>query len=416
MERLIKQMMIEDPFYGFFLTTIERRYSTEVPTLAVCFDRKMNARLLVNREFFEKYDDKQKLALLKHEMLHLAFKHLMLSDSFRDQQLFNIAADIEVNSYVKNLPDGALLAEDFGLSPRQGTMYYYNKLAGNVSQQQGSNGTGASPGGPSQGTGNSSDTGLGGQSQQQQTPPPVQDNNPLKMPQGKGIIDDHSVWQKGTDSTERELANEMINSNILKAYDSVKSRGTVPGELASLIADLQKPLERVFDWKKMLRRFIGNAYDERKKSSRRKESRRFVGACGSKHIKRSRLLVGIDTSGSVSDYELREFFSELNYMYKAGTDIYVLECDARITKEYNYKPGEITQVSGRGGTRFDPVIDWYREHYKSFDSLIYFTDGGAPYDRLNVPQNNMLWVISSNGAQGNYPGKTLYIPKRNTNV
>jgi predicted metal-dependent peptidase len=418
MENIIKKMLIEEPFYGFLLTSIERRYvdKSVVPTLAVCFDKKMNAQLLVNKEFFDMFNDDQKLALLKHEMLHLAFKHLVMSDSFSDKKLFNIAADLEVNGYIEGLPPGGLVAADYGFETCQGTMYYYKQLMNTVSTDQdnspamydanhheGECGINPSPSTKDDETEEIPD----------EEKPYINDSNAVKLPNGKELLDDHSVWEKTADSTERELATELINTRLLMAAEAVKNRGFIPGELQTIISELQKPLDRVFNWRKMLRRFIGNAYDEKKKSSRRKESKRFAGACGSKHMKRTRMLVGIDTSASVSNKELHEFVSELTYMYKAGTDIYVLECDARIQKQYEFKPGCITGVSGRGGTSFEPVVDYYREHYKDFDSLVFFTDGEAPYDQLNVPQNNMLWVISSNGSKGNYPGKTLYIPKTN---
>lgn len=401
MENLIKKMMIEEPFYGFLLTTVEREFSDEVPTAAVCFDSQMNARLVVNKNYFDKFSDTEKLAILKHEMMHLAFKHPVMRDSFPDNKLFNIAADLEVNSYISGLPSGVLLPSDYGLEPRRGTSYYYSALSANSMGGQGSGNNDAGGGTDSSGNGNSQSDSQGNQ----------QNGSSPQKPEGKDLLDDHSLWEQA-DCADKELANELINNKLLTAAESVKGRGIIPGEMQSIIADLQKPLKRVFDWKRMLRRFIGNAYDEKKKSSRRKESRRFAGSCGSKHMKKSRVLVGIDTSGSVSNEELHEFVSELTYMYKAGTEIYVLECDAFIHKKYWFKPGCIEGVTGRGGTSFDPVVDYYREHYKQFDTLIYLTDGEAPYSHLKIPQNNMLWVISSRGSKGNYPGKTLYIPKR----
>jgi len=400
MENLIKKMMIEEPFYGFLLTTVEKEFSDKVPTAAVCFDSQMNARLVVNKNYFDKFSDTEKLAILKHEMMHLAFKHPVMRDSFPDNTRFNIAADLEVNGYISGLPPGVLLPSDYGLNPRQGTAYYYSVLTANStgSQGPGNNNTG---GAGSSGNSNSQSDSQGNQ----------QNGSSSKKPEGKDLLDDHSLWEQ-VDCTDKELANELINNKLLTAAESVKGRGIIPGEMQSIIADLQKPLKRVFDWKRMLRRFIGNAYDEKKKSSRRKESRRFAGSCGSKHMKKSRVLVGIDTSGSVSNEELHEFVSELTYMYKAGTEIYVLECDAFIHKKYWFKPGHIKGVTGRGGTSFDPVVNYYREHYKQFDTLIYLTDGEAPYSHLKIPQGNMLWVISSRGSKGNYPGKTLYIPKR----
>lgn len=399
MENLIKRMMIEEPFYGFLLTTVEREYSDKVPTAAVCFDSRMNARLLVNKNYFDKFSDTQKLAILKHEMMHLAFKHPVLRDSFPDDKLFNIAADLEVNGYIEGLPSDALFPSDYGFRSRQGTSYYYSKLSANSTGSQGQQGGGSGNDGDQ-----NSGSQPGGSGNQQ-------DRSSSNKPDGKDVLDDHSLWEQG-DYESRELANELINNKLLTAVESLKGRGVIPGEMQNIIADLQKPLKRVFDWKRMLRRFIGNVYDEKKKSSRRKESRRFAGSCGSKHMKKSRVLVGIDTSGSVSNQEVHEFVSELTYMYKAGTEIYVLECDALIHKKYWFKPGCIEGVTGRGGTSFDPVVNYYREHYKQFDTLIYLTDGEAPYSHLKIPQDNMLWVISSRGSKGNYPGKTLYIPKR----
>ena len=223
-------------------------------------------------------------------------------------------------------------------------------------------------------------------------------------------IDDHSIWEDNQSEITQEIVGSLIDDTLRKTAESVKGCGSIPGELEGIIADLNKPLAPVFNWKQAFRRFLGNAYSENKKHSLRKESRRFAGAAGSKHTKRSRVLVGIDTSGSVSDKELHEFVSELTYMHKAGTIIHVLECDAKIQREYDFKPGCIKGVAGRGGTRFEPVIEYYAQHYKMYETLVYLTDGGANID-LKVPGNNMLWVISSNGLHQDYPGKTLYIPK-----
>ena len=55
-----------------------------------------------------------------------------------------------------------------------------------------------------------------------------------------------------------------------------------------------------------------------------------------KKIFKQKILVGIDTSGSVSDDELCEFFSELYHMYKANVSITIAECDAKINRIYEY--------------------------------------------------------------------------------
>lgn len=45
---------------------------------------------------------------------------------------------------------------------------------------------------------------------------------------------------------------------------------------------------------------------------------------------------------------------------------------------------------GRGGTDFQEVIDYYKEH-KEYDGLIIFTDGYAPIPKI-PPNRKILWV------------------------
>ena len=130
-----------------------------------------------------------------------------------------------------------------------------------------------------------------------------------------------------------------------------------------------------------------------------------------KHKKKISILVAVDTSGSVSNEELKDFFSEITYIYKAGAKITILECDAQISANYEYTGKWTGKVHGRGGTDFAPAVDYYREHKKDYTMFVFFTDGYAPIEGLNVPNNDMLWVITSNGQRQDYPGKVIYIPE-----
>ena len=431
MEKLIKQMMVDDPFYGFFITTLERRYSPSISTMGVRFTRSMNAELIINERWFNQFSDKVKINLIKHELLHLAFKHIILSRDFPNAELFNIAADLEINGYLGELPPEGCFCKDFGFPTCQGTAWYYNKLKEQQEQKQ-ATGSGSGdkphdqplPGSTppeqekeqeeqeEQGTGEEQEQDEEQQQEEQQEQeqepgPGFNEQDPFKSKP----LDDHTIWDEVNSDVAQELVGSMIDDMLIRSANSTKGCGSIPGELAQIIADLNKPLAPVFDWKRAFRRFLGNSYSENVKRSHRKQSRRFKDAMGAQHTKRSSVLVAIDTSGSVSDQELREFVSELTYMYKTGTQIHVLECDADIAREYDYKPGYIDGVTGRGGTDFHPVIDYYKKHYKMYETLIYLTDGGASLD-LDVPANNMLWVISSKGLHQDYPGKVLYIPKQ----
>lgn len=56
-------------------------------------------------------------------------------------------------------------------------------------------------------------------------------------------------------------------------------------------------------------------------------------------------------------------------------------------------------IIGRGGTSFQPVIDFVAEAQPAYDGLIIFTDGYA--DMPRIPRNfrtRMLYVLTDEGA------------------
>ena len=139
------------------------------------------------------------------------------------------------------------------------------------------------------------------------------------MPQTK---DDHSQWGKDfqeCSNAEKQLIQNQIKGQIKTAAEqTIKIRGTIPAELQKIIDELFKPKPRIFDWKSYFRRMLGSIYDINIEKTRRKESIRFPDAAGIKHKKKVSILVAVDTSGSVSDNELKDFFSEITYIYKTG--------------------------------------------------------------------------------------------------
>ena len=83
-----------------------------------------------------------------------------------------------------------------------------------------------------------------------------------------------------------------------------------------------------------------------------------------------------------------------------------MQCDTAISHVGKYKPGEDYAIHGRVGTDFQPVIDYYNEHFNEISCLIYFTDG-----ECNAPTNakgNILWVLSSESDMNeDLPGEVI---------
>jgi len=93
--RCIIQMLFKEPFFNHLLSGLVRVVSEEVPTAAVSFSG-TNINLLVNETFFlkELRSQSNRVAVIKHEALHLLFKHLFRTDIKNyEPTLFNIAAD-----------------------------------------------------------------------------------------------------------------------------------------------------------------------------------------------------------------------------------------------------------------------------------------------------------------------------------
>jgi len=180
--------------------------------------------------------------------------------------------------------------------------------------------------------------------------------------------------------------------------------------LKELIDSLYISEEAVIDWRAYLRRFNGMASKIYTKKTRRKPNKRFYGNPALKIKQKKNTLVAIDTSGSVSKDDLKEFLSEIHHIYKTGTQVTVVECDASIGRVYDYngKTKEALEVTGRGGTSYDPVLNYLQENRDKYQNLIYLTDGEC---ETNIkPCKPTLWVHCS-GRQVNdsLPGAKVQI-------
>lgn len=384
-ERAYKEMLIKNPFYGLFLLGLSKVIDRSVET--ACVRKKgINCELVINPDYWETQDDTQQLNLLCHEVYHIVFQHMFLWDSFPNKDILGLATDCEVNSYLSNLDNSWVVPSLWNLPEKQGTKFYYEEILKQALPKQQQSG--------------------------------VSTGDFKKNNDGQKTKDDHSQWGKDfqeCSNAEKQLIQNQIKDQIKTATEqTIKMSGTIPAELQEIIDEILKIKPRIFDWKSYFRRMLGSIYDINIKKTRRKESIRFPGAAGIKHKKKVSILVAIDTSGSVSDSELKDFFSEITYIYKAGARITILECDAQISANYEYTGKWTGKVHGRGGTNFQPVIDYYRNNKKDYASLVYFTDGECRIPE-NVPRDT-IWIITSAGDHNKeYPGRTLFIPK-NTNT
>lgn len=92
--RITKKLLINDIFYGLFLSTIEKVENKKIPLAAVGLNKStMEFCLMINPDEWNKYSDEVKYGVLKHEAMHLTFFHLLTSDMYPNAKMDNIATD-----------------------------------------------------------------------------------------------------------------------------------------------------------------------------------------------------------------------------------------------------------------------------------------------------------------------------------
>tara|TARA_R110001606_G_scaffold397107_1_gene572634 strand:- start:79 stop:1296 length:1218 start_codon:yes stop_codon:yes gene_type:complete len=390
-----KDLMLKEPYYGFFLLMLHKAWSDTVPTACVSKNG-INFQLTIGEKFWTDLSEEHRLGLLKHELLHIAFQHLTTFTMFSDKQMANIAMDMEINQYIDGhwLPKGGISIDDYddlNLDRKAGSRYYYEKLkqAQDKKKQQGSCGD------------DNMDKLLDGMEGGQMTVTLDKHGNVKDV-----NIPDHQ-WEEfeNMPEAEKKLIEKQVQRVLTEAKEqTIKKRGFVPGEIESVIK-LDEIVPPKFNWKNYIKRFTGISTKIFTRKLRRKENKRYSDNPGLKIKMRQNMLVGIDTSGSVCDDELKEFINEIHHLYKAGVDITIVQCDTKIQSIKKYDGKFELEVSGRGGTYFDPVLEHFEQN-RQFTSLIYFTDGEAT---ANIkPRKPVLWVLSERSEfNDRLPGKQI---------
>jgi predicted metal-dependent peptidase len=391
LSKATKTLMLKEPFYGLFLISLNKEWDERIPTAGVA-KHNIGYKLKVNTEFWNSLSENHQLGLLKHELLHIVFFHVNIHEEFADKKLANIAMDIEINQYISSdiLPDGALLPSTFpelNLPLKAGCREYYKLL-----QKEANNSCSNSP---------------NLEQMLQESGKWEIDGGGNVRDQDGNIVPVHN-WQdfEGLSEAEKKLLESQTQHVLNDIANSInKTCGNIPGEIVGLLKSLQKEPPK-FDWRGYLRRFSGGSQKVYTRKLKRKPNKRFDENPGLKIKQRRHMLLAIDTSGSVNENELKEFFSEIDHIHKTGTEITVVQCDTAISNISGYKPNQDIKIYGRGGTSFQPVIDYYNDNFHKYTSLVYFTDGEA-YSPDSV-RGRILWVLSSQSTINNeLPGQVI---------
>lgn len=178
-----------------------------------------------------------------------------------------------------------------------------------------------------------------------------------------------ALWEE--DSAMSEMINDIVRN--------IKDWGSLAGSMAEQIVASSR--SRI-DYRKILNSFRASIISTKRCLTRMRPSRRYgFQQMGSKFDFTTGLLIAVDTSGSISSGMLEYFFGVINRFFKYGIKtIDVIQFDGELHGDAVTLEKAVAKmdISGRGGTSFQPAIDYAAKHGKEYDGLIFLTDGYAP--------------------------------------
>lgn len=425
----IYEITLDKPFFGSVLQCMNIAYTHQIPTAGVAFNAEMKRwDLYINPYFFAvKLNNAKGIsgkaarrAVLLHELYHIINKHpfrMPFAKIPEDKRvLANIAADMAINQYIKDLPAGCKDCKDqppeyqcenelcagkcinvnyyydeingqkVPWNKEQTMEFYYEKMLEKVKECQSKpDGSGKGEQGPGQ--------------------------------FGKPI-DVHNWDSAGEEKDMIEATEDLVKRAMIKnkfGYDDV------PGSVRELLEDL-KQRKAQLNYKALILQAIKKSATgaERKHTWSRKSKRYGNFAPGTKEGDLPKLNMFIDTSGSISIEEANSFLDIVDNFLKAGSR----KCRLNMFHTENYYNSEYKlgqrikkEEIQSGGT--DLTASLKEIFTRKSDLAIFLTDGYygdvlvEQWMKANDHFPECLFIISKSGEE-NHPlkrlGKTIKIP------
>jgi predicted metal-dependent peptidase len=340
---------------------------------------------MYGRAFIDGLKDKEIAFVVLHEAMHKALRHLTVWRGLykQDPRLANASCDHVINLMiveadpqeavvaVPRLPDGrplALLDQKYkGMNAKQ--------VFDLLKQEQEEGGGGGEP------------------------------------------LDEHD-WEGAEDLSDED--KEALEREVDRALRQGAMEAKKMGGAGNISRELGDLLDPQIDWREVLREFVTSVCTNKDTSSWRRVNRRFIGegvylpSLVGESV--GKIVVGIDTSGSIGGAELASFMSEVVGICNTVTPdcVDLLYWDAKVAGHEQYRPGEyagmekVTRVRGGGGTDPRCVKDYMEENKIEAECIIMLTDGHVPSWGENWPAP-ILWVVSRNPDETATCGKTVHI-------
>ena len=352
LQKALVKLMIEQPFYSILAMSLVLEERPGFPTFAT--DGKS---LFWSKEAIDTLGIGNLPYVLIHEVLHCVDGHIWRKGE-RNHMAWNISCDLELAHQITQYtrPKFALFRKE---DAERNAEWIYETLP-------------------------KKDSGGGGKGE------------------GKG---DNPLEGDILPANKETSQESWIGKTIAAAETIERQRGNIPGDIQELIDRIRKVRINFKDvLRSVLTSRVGTGDYRYMPPNKKALARGFI----LPGMRREELeaVIAIDTSGSISQEELSEFWgiTEAIAEHYGSYKLHVFTCDTQIHQELFVTEGEeLPNVAmGRGGTDFRPVFKRCEELGLSHLPLVYLTDlAGVFPDSSLHPQ--VLWVIPTSAEEQEVP-------------
>lgn len=361
------RLILSSPFFGSLICKRPPIVSDSIPTAGV----DARGKLYINPKFVAGLTVDEAVFLLAHETMHVVWQHA-LREGDRNHELWNIAADAVINQLLREERIGAFIEGGVDMPQYSGwaTEKVYDDLLSEADKAKAENA-----------------------------------DNPLA-----GDVD--SSGAAGMSEGEKREVEAEVKQALAEAATAAKMTGKLSKGIARMVeAVLAKPLP----WFDLLEQYMaGKASQEQswKRPNRRYARMAYLPSTASAPSMGG-IVVGIDTSGSVSLDDVRKFLGHINNICEQVRPewVKVVYCDCEVLKVDEFEPDDFplaaSEACGCGGTDMRAVTQWVEDEGLEPDVCIIFTDGYTPYPEA-VPCDT-VWAITTGQVAPEECGLTLHV-------
>jgi predicted metal-dependent peptidase len=369
MSEVRAKLLLKQPFYGVLLSMTDFIPESVIPTMATD-----GIKVYYNPEFVVKLSEAERNGVLLHEISHCIYLHCNPARRLnRDRMRWNYAADYAINLEIRDL--GYTLPKEVLLDEKYRNMnaeMIYDKLP--------------------------------------------KEEDALKAL--GGTLDTHIEPADGTEDWD-DMEDKIISAFEMTKdyYDNSKNHGKFPGGIKRWIEKMRKSKVK---WERIFHRYIGQALAKDdfsyERFNRRLLPQDIFLPDMRNHIIGS-VVLGIDTSGSITPKILEQFAAELAKISHLTNEVTVMTCDAKVHEVVKIRKMEnfLKKIKFKGGcgTDFRPVFKEVEDRKIAPELLIYLTDAWGSFPQKR-PQYPVIWCLTTGSNSKGIPwGQKVEMPPDN---